>query len=281
MTTRSEAIRRQPALFLSHGTPMLGLQEDEYTQELQRFGASLAPRPRAIVIVSAHGLSSPPVVELHAAEKPKLIYDFRGFPGELYLVEYPCPGAPDLAATLASRLSEAGFESAIETSGGLDHGVWVPLKIAFPAANIPVLQITMPYPAQPEQVLKLGRVLAPLRDEGVLVIGSGGMVHNLSKLVWHQKHGPAEPWALEFDRWVCERLEARDVQALIHFEEEAPHGRLAHPEPEHFFPLFFTLGASAPGDRLHFIYRGFQYASLSMTSFALLPPEAPGSAFLQ
>lgn len=261
--------QRLPALFVSHGSPMLALQDDAYTHALHDFCAKLPEKPKAIVVVSAHGLSEDGVVEINASEKPRLIYDFRGFPSALYQMEYPCPGAPELAARVASLVADAGFAATLNRAGGLDHGVWIPLRIAFPQADIPVLQVSMPHPSQPESVLKLGQALAPLRDEGVLLIGSGGIVHNLGKLVWHQKEGPAAPWAREYDAWVLDRLAHKDVTALCDFEASGPNARLAHPTTEHFFPLFFTVGASRFGDEFRLVHQEIQYSSFSMSCFAL------------
>jgi 4,5-DOPA dioxygenase extradiol len=274
MTTIVSAGKRLPALFISHGTPMLGLQDDDYTHALRAYAEKLPSKPKAIVVVSAHGLSKDRTVEINAAERPRLVYDFRGFPEALYQLEYPCPGSPQLAVRMASLLTEAGFQPVLNKSSGLDHGVWIPLKIAFPEADIPVVQVSMPYPSQPELVLKMGKALSGLRDEGVLLVGSGGIVHNLGELVWHEKNGTPAPWAREFDAWVRNRLERKDVASLCDFEEGAPSSRMAHPSPEHFYPLFFTVGASAYGDSFRSIYEGIQYSSLSMSCFAL---EAPAS----
>jgi 4,5-DOPA dioxygenase extradiol len=211
------------------------------------------------------------VIEINAASAPRIAHDFRGFPGELYQMEYPCPGAPELAVRIATLVASAGFEASLEKDSFLDHGVWIPLRILFPEANVPTVQVSLPHPSQPERVLKLGHALASLRDEGVLLVGSGGLVHNLEELVWHQKEGPGAPWAVEFDEWVRARLTERDVIELCGFEEGAPHARRAHPTTEHFYPLFFALGASCPGDGLEILYQEIQYSTLSMTCFALKP----------
>lgn len=248
---------------------MVALQDDAYTQTLHRYFTQLPARPKAVVIVSAHGLSPEGLIEITASSRPDLIYDFGGFPKPLYEIEYPCPGSPELAVRIASLLTEGGFTATLAKSSGLDHGVWVPARIAYPGADLPVLQVSMPYPSQPEKVLKLGRTLASLREEGVLLIGSGGLVHNLGKLVWHQKEGPAAAWAQEFENWVAERLSEKDVMGLCEFADMGPSASLAHPTSEHFYPIFFALGATLPGDQLGWIYRGIQYSSLSMSCFEL------------
>jgi 4,5-DOPA dioxygenase extradiol len=262
---------RFPALFISHGSPMVALadSDDAYVHALHSYFAKLPARPKAVVVVSAHGLSPEGLVEITASSRPELIYDFGGFPKPLYEIEYPCPGSPELAVRIASKLTESGFTATLAQSSGLDHGVWVPARIAYPDADVPVIQVSMPYPTQPEKVLKLGRALAQLREEGVLLIGSGGLVHNLGKLVWHQKDGPAAPWAQEFELWVAARLAEKDVMGLCDFADAAPQANLAHPTPEHFYPIFFAVGASLAGDELDWIFRGVQYSSLSMSCFKL------------
>lgn len=258
-----------PAVFLSHGSPMLALAEDDFTRAVQGFFRAV-PRPRAIVALSAHGLTEGGVVSVDAAAQFRPVYDFGGFPRELYQLKYPCPGAPELAARIASLLQKDGIAVQLEAHGGLDHGVWIPLKLAYPEADIPVVQVSLPYPSDPRRVLQLGRALSPLRAEGVLILGSGGAVHNLSELVWHEKQGAGASWAREFEAWLKARLAARDVEGLLNFETEAPGSAQAHPTAEHFFPIFVTLGAAWPGDRAQLIYEGLQYHSLSLFSFALV-----------
>jgi 4,5-DOPA dioxygenase extradiol len=258
-----------PSLFVSHGTPMLALADDDFTESLRRFAEHLPEKPQAIVVVSAHGTSNDHSVEVTAGTRNHLVYDFKGFPGELYQMEYPCPGAPELAVKIAGLLSSAAFEVSLDTSGGLDHGVWIPLRLMFPEADIPVIQIATPLRADAAQLLKIGKALAPLRNEGVLLMGSGGAVHNLRELQWHQKNAQAQPWAAEFERWLIKTLIKKDVDALIHFAEEAPQAALAHPTSEHFLPILFTVGSALSGDQAIPIYEGVQYETLSMLSFAL------------
>lgn len=279
MSTPVASLYRMPSLFISHGTPMLALAEDSYTEALRQYAARL-PRPRAIVIASAHGLSPEGSVEVSGGSRPALSYDFSGFPSELYQLEYPCPGSPDVAVEVAALLAEAGFEVSVSQETRLDHGVWIPLKCAFPEADIPVVQITLPYPTRPEFILKMGRALSHLREQGILLIGSGGVVHNLRKLKWSGKEGPAEPWAVEFESWVMDQLQRKDVESLLQFEELGPQAKLAHPTPEHFFPVFFSVGAAMAGDEAREIYRGVQYGSLSMLVFSLeskVGTQVPGS----
>lgn len=260
-----------PALFVSHGTPMLALAEDRFTEALRAFCRQIE-KPRAIVVVSAHGTSSDDqLVEVTAGKRSTLIYDFVGFPSALYQMEYPCPGDPELAMRIAGLLGEAGFQAQLTAQNRLDHGVWIPLRVAFPEADIPVVQVTVPASAGPRHVLKLGKALSSLRGEGILLVGSGGAVHNLQKLKWYLKDGAGAEWAQQFEAWVKEQLKTKNVEALVEFEENGPQARLAHPTAEHFYPLLFTIGSAWLGDEAVSIFEGIQYDSLSMLTFAMIP----------
>lgn len=251
-----------PAAFLAHGSPMQAVERDDFTAELRRW-AERIPKPRAVVVVSAHW-ESRGAVRVTGSAKPPLIYDFSGFPPELYDVRYPSPGDPALAREVASLL-----HAEIEPSRGLDHGAWVPLYHAFPAADAPVVEVSLPESRTSDDVARMGRALAPLRERGVLLVGSGGIVHNLRRVRLDDKTAPVEPWAEEFDRWVAARVESLDLDGLASYRPNAPHAELSVPTPEHFDPVFFVLGAALPGDRVLPIHAGFQYGSLSMRSFAL------------
>jgi 4,5-DOPA dioxygenase extradiol len=255
-----------PALFVSHGSPMVALETDAYPRALKAFGEGMAS-PRALVVVSAHW-ETPNEVRVTASESPPLIYDFGGFPEPLYHLKYPSPGAPTLARDIVARLGAVGLRAVADAGRGLDHGTWVPLRLAFPAARTPVVQVSMPWGASAADVARMGEALRPLRAEGVLLVGSGGLTHNLRRLAWQDKSAPAESWAREFDVWVAERLAARDFLGLQSWTS-APHARLAHPSAEHLLPLFFVLGAALPEDRVSPVFEGFHYATLSMRSFAL------------
>lgn len=255
-----------PALFVSHGSPLVAVETGTYPQALKAFGEGVAA-PRALVVVSAHW-ETQGEVRVTASEAPPLIYDFGGFPEPLYQLKYPSPGAPTLARDIVARLGAAGLRSVADASRGLDHGAWIPLRLAFPSARIPVVQVSMPWGASAADVARMGEALRPLRTEGVLLVGSGGLTHNLRRLAWRDKSAPAESWAREFDVWVAERLAARDFVGLQSWTS-APHARLAHPSAEHLLPLFFVLGAALPEDRLTPVFEGFHYATLSMRSFVL------------
>ena len=241
--------------------------EDPFARSLRTFAKTL-PRPRVIVIVSAHSTDED-TVQVQAASRLYGVHDFGGFPKELYQVNYSCPGDPDTAAQIVGLLSRAGMKAMLHADGGLDHGAWIPLMHLYPEADIPVVQVTLPYPGMPHLVLKLGKALAELRRDGVLLIGSGGVVHNLGELQWHGKHGLPDRRAVAFEKWAQEQLAKVNVEGLLDFEAQGPEAAWAHPTPEHFFPIFFTLGASLFGDQYHPLYHGVQYGSLSMLSFEL------------
>ncbi|MEV0845300.1 class III extradiol ring-cleavage dioxygenase [Streptomyces sp. NPDC049954] len=227
---------RMPALYLSHGAPPLA-DDPVWPGELAAWSAAL-PRPRAILMVSAHWEEGP--LALGATRTLPLVHDFWGFPEHYYAVQYGAPGAPLLAASVRGMLRGAGLPVQDVEDRGLDHGAYVPLVEMYPDADVPVLQISLPT-LDPETLMGVGRVLASLRDEGVLIVGSGFFTHNLAALR-HTNGVPA--WSTEFDDWGQRALDAGDVDALLDFRHKSPAGQLAHPRTEHFAPLFVTLGAA-------------------------------------
>jgi 4,5-DOPA dioxygenase extradiol len=235
---KDAVMTRTPVLYLSHGAPPLA-DDRLWTGQLARWSAEL-PRPTAILMVSAHWEEAP--LTLGATRTVPLVYDFWGFPEHYYQVTYPAPGAPELAGKVAKLLRGPRTPVHEDTGRGLDHGAYVPLVEMFPDADIPVLQISMPT-LDPRELYEIGRRLAPLRDEGVLIIGSGFFTHNLSGMNWSLPGGRAPAWSAEFDDWGREALDSHDVDALLDFQGTAPSGHMAHPRTEHFAPLFVTLGA--------------------------------------
>lgn len=229
---------RMPAIYISHGAPPLA-DDALWTSQLSRWAAEL-PRPQAVLMVSAHWESAP--ITIGATKTVPLIYDFGGFPERYYQVTYAAPGAPELATRVRQLLDGPGSPVREEPERGLDHGAYVPMVEMYPDADVPVLQLSMPSLA-PQELLDIGRRLAPLRDEGVLITGSGFFTHNLRGLTWGSGPDEAPGWSREFDRWGAEALERGDLDALLDFEHKAPAGRTAHPRTEHFAPLFVTLGA--------------------------------------
>ncbi len=229
---------RMPALYLSHGAPPLA-DHPTWPGELAAWSRDL-PRPRVILMISAHWEEAP--LALGATTTVPLVYDFWGFPEHYYQVTYAAPGAPELAGKVRKLLRSAGTPVLDVPDRGLDHGAYVPLVEMYPAADVPVLQISMPS-LDPGQLLEIGRKLAPLRDEGVLIVGSGFFTHNLRALTADDRVVPTV--MAEFDDWGRRALAAGDLDALLDFKHKAPASRLAHPRTEHFAPLFVTLGAAA------------------------------------
>ncbi|GAA3217570.1 class III extradiol ring-cleavage dioxygenase [Actinocorallia longicatena] len=225
---------RMPAIYLSHGAPPLA-DDPIWPGELKEWSAGL-PRPEAVLMVSAHWEDAP--LAIGATETVPLVYDFWGFPEHYYQVKYAAPGAPGLAARVRALIP--GAQDVPDR--GLDHGAYVPMVEMYPGADVPVLQISLPT-LDPAALYEIGRKLAPLRDEGVLIAGSGFFTHNLRGL--NPSAGPddAPGWSREFDAWGKEALDAHDVDGLLDFLHKAPSGRMAHPRTEHFAPLFVTLGA--------------------------------------
>src|SRR5262245_1194579 len=229
---------RMPAMYLGHGAPPL-VDDPLWTTQLAAWAGAL-PKPAAILVVSAHWEAAPLTIGATANAAP-LVYDFWGFPERYYQATYPAPGAPGLAAKIRGLLS--GIESVADAPDrGLDHGAYVPLTVMYPDADIPVLQISMPT-LDPGRLLRIGSALRPLRDEGVLVMGSGFLTHGLPFLRDFRFDAPPPGWSTEFDHWAAEALDRGDVDALAAFRQ-APGARYAHPTTEHFAPLFVTLGAS-------------------------------------
>lgn len=259
--------RRASALFISHGSPMVALEHDAYDEALARAAAS-PPKPAAIVVVSAHWEALAPV-RISSSAHPRTIHDFGGFPDALYRLTYAAPGAPSLARDIERRLSLHGVASVLDPDRGLDHGVWVPLRFMFPDADIPVVAVSLRVPRSPAELLAIGAALSPLRDEVVMLVGSGGVVHNLRRVVFSDKRAPVDNWARQFDDWFRARLHERDVDAIAAYRIDAPHADLAVPTSEHFDPLFAVLGSARDDDRLVDVYEGFHHGNLSMRCFSL------------
>jgi 4,5-DOPA dioxygenase extradiol len=251
-----------PTLFLSHGSPMLPFEEIPARGFIAGLGPRL-PRPSAILCVSAHWETRDPAVS--GAERPETIHDFYGFPEALYRLRYPAPGAPDLARRTAELLGTSGIECRIDPARGLDHGAWNPLLLIYPAADIPVAQLALQQPLGPRHHYAIGEALAPLRSEGVLLLASGGAVHNLGQFA--AGGGRTAPWAVAFDDWLADRIAADDRAGLLDYRNLRPEAALAHPRDEHFLPLFVALGA-AKGTAGRAIHRSFDAGSISMAAFA-------------
>lgn len=252
--------RRMPVLFVGHGSPMNAIEDNPWSRAFKDLGPSL-PRPKAILAVSAHWCVGG--TYLTGNEHPETLHDFGGFPPALYEVRYPAPGQKDLAERVA-RLLKANC-AALRSDWGLDHGTWSVLRHAFPQADVPVVQLSIDSRLPPEGHLQIGRSLAPLREEGVLVMASGNVVHNLRHAFsqWDAASPETPAWATSFDAGVARALERHDgpflAQAL-----ETDGGRMSHPTPDHYLPLLYAAGASDGGDAVHFPITGFDMGSLSM-----------------
>lgn len=255
------ATKRMPAIFFGHGSPMNAINSNAYTQAWAAIGRSI-PRPKAILCVSAHWYI--PGVAVTAMERPKTIHDFGGFPRELFEAQYPAPGSPELADRVNELL---GGDVILDTGHwGLDHGTWSVLVHVFPDADIPVVQLSINETEPAAFHYNLAKKLAPLRDEGILVIGSGNIVHNLHTYAWG-KHG-VEPfdWAMRFDEKARELISVDDHEPLINYESLGRDVMLSAPTPEHYLPLLYVLALKRDGDEVSFPVSGFDGGSISMTA---------------
>ena len=249
-----------PTIFVSHGSPTLILENLPARAFLASLG-KLLPRPTAIIAVSAHWDTDVPAVSL--ARKPDTIHDFYGFPEALYRLHYDAPGAPELAERVA-RLTGAAHDP----HRGLDHGAWVPAMLGWPEADIPIFQLSVQPAESPAHHIALGRKLKPLREEGVLVMGSGSATHNLRALVRGGGDTEPEPWAKAFDDWLAETLAEGDEAALADYRRQAPYARENHPTDEHFLPLHVAFGAAGKGAHGRVLHRSFTSGNLSMAAYA-------------
>ena len=257
---------RLPTLFISHGSPMLAIQESPAHLFLLELGKTL-PKPKAMLVASAHWESmGGPAVSL--AAEPKTIHDFGGFPRALFEIQYPAPGAPEIASRAAALLEAKGIVGKTSAMRGLDHGAWVPLSLMFPDAGIPVAQISVVRGATPADHLHIGRALNSLRDEGVLVIGSGSLTHNLSEFRGQDIDAPVPAWVSEFDVWMKEQLERNDSKALLNYREKGPFAVRNHPTEEHLLPLFVAMGAAGETAKAERLHGSYEYGVLAMDIYA-------------
>ncbi|WP_309677128.1 class III extradiol ring-cleavage dioxygenase [Pseudomonas sp.] len=247
-----------PSLYISHGSPMLALEPGASGPALARLAAEL-PKPKAIVIVSAHWESNELLVS--GNPQPETWHDFGGFPQALFDVQYPAPGNPQLAAEVVELLKIDGLPARIDAERPFDHGVWVPLSLMYPQADIPVVQVSLPTRGGPALQTRVGHALASLREHGVLLIGSGSITHNLRELDWHAGTESVEPWAQAFRDWMIEKLAANDETALHDYRQQAPNAVRNHPSDEHLLPLYFARGA---GGHFSVAHKGFTMGALGM-----------------
>ena len=254
---------RFPSLFLSHGAPTLALANTLFTHAWSELAVVIG-RPESILVVSAHWDTPFPAVS--SASRLETIHDFAGFPEELYRVRYQPPGASALASRAAQLLGAAGHPPATDPSRGIDHGGWVPLRWMYPDADIPVTQLSVQSGLGARHHLEIGRALAPLREEGVLVLCSGGIVHNLGELDWEGRADAPFPWAAAFNEWMAGKVEEGAVDDLVDYRSLAPESGRAHPTEEHLAPFFVALGAG--GLPARHMALGFDMGSLGMDCYA-------------
>lgn len=250
----------QPSLFISHGAPDFVLTEHAANHSLRSLREKLAP-PKAIVIISAHWIESP--IGITSAASHQMIYDFSGFPDALYQLTYPAKGDPALARQIAQQLERSGFSVTLDQERGLDHGAWVPLMLIYPTAEIPVIQVSLPMGTLRESA-KLGEALAPFREQGVLIIGSGGSEHNLRAMNREER---TDVWAKKFEHWLQQHVEGAHFDRVVNPKQFTPLFEQAHPTPEHFAPLVVAWaagGKSKPGKRFH---QSFMYGNIGMAMY--------------
>ncbi len=261
--------KRMPVLFLGHGNPMNALAHNIFTESLAGVARNI-PRPRAVLMISAHWLTNSPRVS--CVEKPKTIHYFYGFPDELYRVKYPCPGAPELAAITAG-IAPAKMECTLDW--GLDHGAWSVLRHMYPQADVPVFELSLDYSLndwQPKPLryhYDLGKLLGPLRRKGVLVVGSGNIVHNLGLADFGNMDAAPEDWAVDFDEKVKKHLQNRNHTALIDYLSIGKSATLAVPTLDHYLPMIYTIALQEQDEKLQFTWGGYQHGTISMRCFQI------------
>lgn len=253
-----------PTLFLSHGAPDLPLRDGAVTEFLRSLHQHFA-KPKAILVISAHWYSAVPMVSGVVA--PRTIHDFSGFPAALYKLNYPAPGSPALADRVIALLNQAGIAAQIDPDRGFDHGTWTPLLLAYPAADIPVVQLSIQYDRDVTYHRQLGEALAVLRQEGVLIIGSGSATHNLQ--AFSPQYDAAPPvWVQQFDEWLGEAIARQDWQRLMQYRQLAPYAQENHPTEEHLLPLFVALGAAGSAAKGIQLHQSYTYGAFSMAAYA-------------
>ena len=264
---------KTPVFFISHGAPTFALEPGQLGPRLQALGQALSD-VKAVLVVSPHWQTHQAVAMTTAS--PATVHDFGGFASELYTLQYPAQGHPQLALEAARLLSRAGFEAGVDEQRGLDHGAWVPLRYLRPDADLPVFQVSMPISLNTASALRLGQALAPLREQGVLIVASGSLTHNL-----YEFRGPTTqvaPYAVEFVDWARQAVIDHDVEKLLTYRQLAPHAARAHPSEEHFLPLLVAMGARTDDEPAQVIEGGILYGMLSMESYSWGLPTRATSA---
>ncbi|MBE9029427.1 dioxygenase [filamentous cyanobacterium LEGE 11480] len=253
-----------PTLFLSHGAPDLAIHQGA-TQDFLQVLPEAFPRPKAILVISAHWHSRTTMVS--GMTNPATIHDFSGFASELYAMQYKAPGSPQLAIQIQTLLEQSQIPCRINPDRGLDHGAWVPLMLMYPAADIPIVQLSINYEQTPEYHWKIGQAIAILRHQGVLIIGSGSMTHNLAHMA-DDYDTNAPHWVKQFDQWMQDSITQLDRQRLINYRRDAPYAAENHPTEEHLLPLFVVIGAAGKSANARQIHQNYTYSVLSMAAYA-------------
>lgn len=250
-----------PSYFFAHGAPSIVLEDHAYNDFLKGFAAA-HPRPRGIIVFSAHW-EEPVQAVSGVAGTYDTIYDFGGFQPELYQMKYPAPGDVALSKEIRRLFNNQEIASVVDVKRGLDHGAWAVLKLIYPDADIPVVALSVNRHLSNEQQYNIGKALHELRQQGILIMGSGGTVHNLRQVKWNQPG--VDSWAEKFDHWLEEKLTGWDTEAMFRYEEMAPHARQAVPTNEHFIPLLLAMGAADDAKQAKLLHRSYQYGNLSLS----------------
>jgi 4,5-DOPA dioxygenase extradiol len=260
---------RLPTLFLSHGSPLNAVERTASSDGWAALAHAL-PRPRAVLVASAHWETAVPMITGNAT--PETIHDFGGFPEELYRIRYPAPGAPELAAEAVALLKKAGIAAGVNGCRGLDHGAWVPLRWMYPDAGVPVIQLSLQPGLGAARHVELGRALAPLAGDGVLIVGSGHATHNLRDWMANPRRQEPLRYAQAFADWLHERLAQHDTAALVRYRELAPDAARAHPSEEHYLPLLVAWGAAGDDTAIERSSAGFEAGALANDTYLFRPP---------
>jgi 4,5-DOPA dioxygenase extradiol len=251
-----------PSLFIAHGAPLLAIENNEYTQFVNQLGKEF-PKPKAVVLFSAHWEA--PNQKVSLVEEYETIYDFGGFPEDLYRIQYPANGDKDLTEEIKDLLGKQGIPFEVDTKRGLDHGAWVVLRMLYPNADIPVISMSVNQQLTPQQQYEIGKSLSALREKDILIIGSGGTVHNLRAVNWGKDGKENEQWAVDFDQWLENHLNNWDTESLFNYYSLAPNAEVAVPAygKEHFIPLFYAMGAGDDIKQAKLLHRSYRYGNLS------------------
>jgi 4,5-DOPA dioxygenase extradiol len=251
-----------PSLFVAHGAPLLAIENNDYTQLLHSLGTTM-PKPKAIILFSAHWESS--TQKVSDVDEFETIYDFGGFPEALYRIKYPAKGNETVTKEIVELFTKQGLTFEVDKTRGLDHGAWVVLKMLYPSADIPVISMSVNPHLTPEEQYKIGESLSQLRENDILIIASGGTVHNLRVLRMGSDDGAIDQWALDFDKWLERHVSNWDVESLFQYNSLAPAAELAVPpyENEHFIPLFYAMGAADHDKSAKLLHRSYRYGNLS------------------